>query len=52
MQKDGSPDNNVAQLTLMELRKEWTKYWRVRPHRYIGRQMLIKSLEFKLGGFN
>ena len=42
------PDNNIAQLSLEELRQKWAKYWGLEPHPLIGRTMLEKSLEFKL----
>lgn len=40
-------DNEIAQLSLTELRRKWAKYWGIQPHRYIRREMLEKSLEFK-----
>ena len=40
-------DNSIAQLSLKELRQEWTEVWGIQPHRYIRREMLEKSLEFK-----
>ena len=40
-------DNNVAQLSLKELRQMWGEVWGCQPHRYIRREMLEKSLEFK-----
>lgn len=41
-------DNSIAQLSLNELRQKWAEYWGIQPHRYIRREMLEKSLEFKL----
>jgi hypothetical protein len=40
-------DNSITKLSLMELRQLWTEFWGVQPHRYIRREMLEKSLEFK-----
>lgn len=40
-------DNSIAQMPLPELRKVWSEYWGVKPHRYIGRQLLEKSILFK-----
>lgn len=39
--------NSIAQLSLDELRQEWTEVWGIQPHRYIRREMLEKSIEFK-----
>lgn len=41
-------DNNVAQLSTAELRAKWTEVWGIQPHRYIRREMLEKSLIFKM----
>lgn len=41
-------DNSIAQLPLSELRRKWAEYWGIQPHRYIRREMLEKSLTFKL----
>lgn len=41
-------DNNVAHLKTDELRQKWAEYWGIPPHRYIRREMLEKSLAFKL----
>lgn len=41
-------DNNIAHLTTAELRQKWSEYWRIQPHRYIRREMLEKSLIFKM----
>ena len=41
-------DNNIAQLSLAELRQKWAEYWGIQPHRYIRREMLEKSLVFKM----
>ena len=46
MRKDS--DNNIAQLSLVELRQKWAGYWGIQPHRYIRREMLEKSLAFKI----
>lgn len=40
-------DNNIAQLSLADLRQQWAKCWSMQPHWRIGRQMLEKSLAFK-----
>ncbi len=40
-------DNNIAQLPLAELRRVWGEYWGMKAHRYIGRQLLEKSILFK-----
>lgn len=42
------PDNNLACLPMAELRRRWAEQWKITPHWRIGRQMLMKSLEFKL----
>ncbi len=41
-------DNFISQLSLTELRIQWAAVWGTQPHRYIRREMLEKSLEFKL----
>lgn len=41
-------DNNVIQLSLPELRQKWAEFWGMQPHCRIGREMLEKSLEYKL----
>jgi hypothetical protein len=47
------PDNTIAQMPLAELRQKWSELWGIRPHARIGRQMLEKSLSFKIqGGLN
>ena len=43
-----SLDNNLAQLSTAELRQKWAEYWGIQPHRYIRREMLEKSLIFKM----
>ncbi len=40
-------DNEITQLSVIELRQKWANYWGVQPHRYIRREMLEKSLAFK-----
>src|ERR1700744_2916780 len=40
-------DNSVAHLSLAKLRQQWAEAWGAQPHRYIRREMLEKSLEFK-----
>ncbi len=47
MHRDLYPDNNIAQLTLSELRRRWAQCWGMQPHWRIGRQMLERSLVFK-----
>ena len=42
------PDNNIAQLPTAELRQKWAELWGMQPHRYIRREMLEKSLLFKM----
>jgi len=41
-------DNNVAHLKTDELRQRWAEHWGGQPHRYIRREMLEKSLAFKI----
>jgi hypothetical protein len=41
-------DNNIAQLSTGELRQKWSEFWGIQPHRYIRREMLEKSLIFKM----
>lgn len=41
-------DNNIAQLSLSDLRQKWAEYWGVAPHARIGRTMLEKSLIYKI----
>jgi len=41
-------DNNIAQLSLEELRQQWAEAWCLLPHDRIGRLTLEKSLAFKL----
>jgi hypothetical protein len=48
MQKPQNPDNNIARLSLTELRQKWTEYWGIQPSVWVGRQMLEKSLAFKM----
>ncbi len=45
--KNQSPDNSVAELSLEELRRQWSECWGIQPHVQIGRQMLEKSLQYK-----
>jgi len=40
-------NNSIAQLPLEDLRQKWAEVWGCQPHRYIRREMLEKSLEFK-----
>lgn len=40
-------DNSITQLSLLDLRCKWAELWGIEPHRYIRREMLEKSLEFK-----
>ncbi len=40
-------DRDITSLPLPELRQKWEEYWDIQPHRYIRREMLEKSLEFK-----
>jgi hypothetical protein len=41
-------DNTIAQLSTAELRQKWSECWGIQPHRYIRREMLEKSLIFKM----
>jgi len=41
-------DNNIAQLSLPDLRQRWAEYWGVVPHARIGRTMLEKGLLYKI----
>jgi len=41
-------DNDIAQLTLTQLRQKWAELWGMQPHRYIRREMLEKSLLYKM----
>lgn len=50
MQKTVLPDNNIAQMPLTELRQKWAELWCIQPHARIGRQMLEKSISFKMRG--
>lgn len=43
-----NPDNSIAQLSLEELRHQWANCWGIQPHTGIGRQMLERSLQYKL----
>jgi hypothetical protein len=47
MRKDFHLDNNIAQLPMAELRRQWAECWGIKPHWRVGRQMLEKSLAFK-----
>ena len=47
-QENKSQDNSITHLTTIELRQKWAKVWGIKPHRYIRREMLEKSLAFKL----
>ncbi len=38
---------NIQELSLNELRNQWTQAWGTKPHARIGRTMLEKSLLFK-----
>lgn len=42
----------VAKLSLDELRDRWAKAWGLKPHKYIRRNMLEKSLIFKVRELN
>lgn len=41
-------DNNITKLSTAELRQKWAEFWGIQPHRYIRREMLEKSLAFKM----
>jgi hypothetical protein len=41
-------DNNIAELSLAELRRQWSECWGKQPHLRISRTLLEKSLTFKL----
>ena len=40
--------NDLSELSLEQLRRQWKAKWGLSPHKFIGRVMLEKSLEFKL----
>lgn len=40
-------DNNITQLSLAELRRQWTELWGIPAHPRIGRVLLEKSLQFR-----
>lgn len=42
----------IAKLSLDELRDRWSKAWGIKPHKYIRRNMLEKSLAFKIRELN
>lgn len=48
IQTHQSIDNYIAQLPTTELRQKWSEFWGIQPHRYIRREMLEKSLIFKM----
>lgn len=53
MRKTNLDHNIISYLTnlsLEELRKEWTSSWGMQPHTRIGRSMLEKSLAYKRRG--
>lgn len=41
------PDNSIAQISLEELRRQWSECWGIQPNAQIGRQMLERSLQYK-----
>lgn len=43
-----SHDNSITQLSTAELRQKWAELWGIQPHRYIRREMLEKSLLYKM----
>ena len=43
-----SLDNSITQLLTAELRQKWAELWGMQPHRYIRREMLEKSLLYKM----
>ncbi len=42
------PDHSIADMPLEELRRQWAECWGIKPHMGIGRQMLERSLQYKL----
>ena len=48
IQRNQSPDNTIAHLSLPELRFKWAEFWGMAPSVWVGRQMLEKSLAFKM----
>lgn len=48
MEESQIPDNNIAQMPTAELRRHWSECWGISPHRYIRREMLEKSLLFRM----
>lgn len=47
-QRNQTPDNSIAQLSLTELRQKWAECWGMQPHASISRGILAQSLEFRL----
>lgn len=47
-QTNQDDDNNIAQMSLAELREKWAEFWGIQPHARIGRAMLEKSLAYKM----
>lgn len=47
-QRNQIPGNSLQGLATTELRRYWSESWSIQPHRYIRREMLEKSLLFKL----
>lgn len=41
-------DHSIADMPLEELRRQWSECWGIQPHAQIGRQMLERSLQYKL----
>ena len=39
--------SNVKDSPINELRDLWQQYWQKEPHKYISRQMLIRSIKYK-----
>ena len=39
--------SDLKDLPIEELRDIWQHYWQKTPHKYISRQMLIRSIEYK-----
>lgn len=52
MQPKEDFNKEVENLPLSELRQRWEKAWGIKPHRYIGRRLLERSLAFKLREMN
>jgi hypothetical protein len=48
MNPQQNSSDQIVGIPLAELRQRWQEAWGIKPHRYISRKMLEKSLAFKL----